>query len=141
MKENLAIGPAGYPLLMWPILELFRSQFFAVLAILQSALYLFGAAWLVDELRKTRLAKASYLVAIFLAFNPTLALNTISVGYELPVVALKLISFAAFLRYVQRRKVLNLKIEVFIASVSFASNFYATKINCLSNHFFPLFWG
>ena len=119
-EGKLSYWPAGYPLLMWPILELFRSQFFAVLAILQSALYLFGAAWLVDELRRTRLAKASYLIAIFLALNPTLALNTISVGYELPVVALSLISLAAFLRYVLVGKPLLLRPEVFIASVAFA---------------------
>ena len=119
-EGKLSYWPAGYPLLMWPILQIFQGQFFAFLAILQSALYFFGAAWLVDELRKTRLAKTSYLVAIFLAFNPTLALNTISVGYELPVVALSLISLAAFLRYVHAGKSKLLRPEVFIASASFA---------------------
>jgi len=119
-EDKLSYWPAGYPLLMWPLLLLVKGQFFAVLAILQSALYLFGAAWFVDELRKTRVAKASYLVAIFLALNPTLALNTISVGYELPVVALSLISVAAFLRYVHAGKPSLFRPEVFLASIAFA---------------------
>lgn len=140
-EGKLSYWPAGYPLLMWPVLELFRSQFFAVLAILQSALYLIGAAWLVDEFRKTRLAKASFLVATFLAFNPTIALNTISVGYELPVVALSLISLAAFLRYVQVGKASLLRREVFIASGSFAlATLMQPRLIVLAIIFFVI-WG
>ena len=59
-EGKLSYWPAGYPLLMWPVLELFKSQFFAVLAILQSALYLFGTAWLVDELRTVSLEVSGY---------------------------------------------------------------------------------
>jgi len=117
-EAKLSYWPAGYPLLMWPILELFRGQFFAVLAIIQSALYMFGAAWFADELSRTRVGKSSYLVAIFLAFNPTLALNTISVGYELPVVSLSLVATAAFIRYAMGNQDAICRWELALAAVA-----------------------
>jgi len=139
-EGKLSYWPAGYPLLMWPLLIFFKGQFFAVLAILQSALYLFGAAWLVDELRKTRVAKASYLVAIFLAFNPTLALNTISIGYELPVVALSLISLAAFLQFIYVGNSSFFSPNVLVASIAFTlATFMQPRLIILAITFF-LIW-
>jgi hypothetical protein len=119
-EGKLSYWPAGYPLLMWPVLEFLRGYFFAAIATLQSILYFLGSAWLVDELRKTRVAKASYLVAILLAFNPTLALNTISIGYELPVVSFSLISLAAFLHYATRNRNSLFTWEIIVASLAFA---------------------
>lgn len=119
-EGKLSYWPAGYPLLMWPILKLFGGNFFAAIAILQSILYFLGAAWLIDELRKTRLANVCYLYAILLSFNPTLALNTISIGYELPVVSMSLISAASFIRYANRIQKSILSWEVFVASIAFA---------------------
>jgi hypothetical protein len=88
------------------------------LAILQSLLYAIGSIWFVDELRRTRISKVSYLVAIFFALNPTLSLNTIAVGYELPVVALSLIALAALLRYFLEKKSSVICFEVLIATIS-----------------------
>jgi hypothetical protein len=140
-EDKLSYWPAGYPLLMWPIIELFRGYFFLVLAFLQSALYAASCAWLVDEIRKTNVAKASYLIALFLAFNPTLSLNTMSIGYELPVVALSLISVAALIRFFLNKKCKVLSGEIIIASVSFAlATFMQPRLIVIAFAFF-LIWG
>ncbi len=119
-EGKLSYWPAGYPLLMWPLIEIFRSYFFFALAFLQSALYALGSIWLVDEIRKTRIAKHSYLVAFLLGFNPTLFLNTIAIGYELPVVALSLISVAALLRFFNERRSSLISVELLVSSIAFA---------------------
>jgi len=117
-EGKLSYWPAGYPLLMWPIIEIFRGYFFLALSIVQSTVYAFGCVWLVDELRKTRLSKFAYLFALVLALNPTLSLNTISVGYELPVVSLSLISTAALIRFFVKRKQKLISFELFVAAIS-----------------------
>lgn len=119
-EGKLSYWPAGYPLLMWPVLVLFKGYFFMVLAILQSLIYALGSIWFVDEIRKTRVKKISYLLAFFLAYNPTLSLNTMSVGYEMPVVSLTLISMAALTRFFTRSSKSLFRWEVIVASISFS---------------------
>lgn len=140
-EGKLSYWPAGYPLLMWPLIELFRGYFFLVLAVLQSALYAVASAWLVDEIRKTRISSTSYLIALFFAINPTLTLNTISIGYELPVVAFSLISIAALIRFFQNEKSKILSVEAIVASVSFAlATFMQPRLLVIAFVFF-LVWG
>ena len=45
--RNLHYWPAGYPLLMWPIAALFKSQLLPVVAIIQSILYFLGSIYFV----------------------------------------------------------------------------------------------
>jgi len=138
-EEKLSYWPAGYPLLMWPIMELFRGYFFLVLAILQSSLYAFASIWFVDEMRRTRIPKISYLLALLLALNPTLALNTIAIGYELPVVSLSLISTSALLRYFLDGKNCWFCKEVFLASLAFAfATFMQPRLFVIAVSFFFL---
>ena len=136
---KLSYWPAGYPLLMWPLIEIFRGYFFFVLALLQSLIYTFGSIWFVDEIRKTRISKYSYLVALLLAFNPTLSLNTIAIGYELPVVALSLVSAAALLRYFNRKGTSLISPELLISSTAFAlATFMQPRLLVLAIAFFFL---
>jgi hypothetical protein len=138
-EGKLSYWPAGYPLLMWPLIEIFRSYFFFALVFLQSALYAFGSIWFVDEIRKTRISKYSYLVAFLLAFNPTLSLNTIAIGYELPVVALSLISVAALLRFFNERRSSLISIELIVSSMAFAIiTFMQPRLLVLAFAFFLL---
>jgi hypothetical protein len=136
-EGNLSYWPAGYPLLMWSLIEIFRAYFFFALAFLQSALYAFGSIWFVDEIRKTRISKHSYLVAVLLGFNPTLSLNTIAIGYELPVVALSLISVAALLRFFNERRSSLISVELLVSSVAFAiATFMQPRLLVLAFAFF-----
>jgi hypothetical protein len=122
---------------MWPLLEIFRSYFFFALAFLQSALYALGSIWFVDEIRKTKIAQHSHLVAFLLGFNPTLSLNTIAIGYELPVVALSLISVAALLRFFNERRSSLISVEVLVSSIAFAiATFMQPRLLVLAFAFF-----
>jgi hypothetical protein len=122
---------------MWPLIEIFRGYFFFALALLQSALYALGSIWFVDEIRKTRIAEHSYLVAFLLGFNPTLSLNTIAIGYELPVVALSLISVAALLRFFNERRSGLISIELLVSSIAFAiATFMQPRLLVLAFAFF-----
>jgi hypothetical protein len=116
---KLSYWPAGYPLLMWPLLILLKGSFFFGLALLQSLIYAFGCAFFIDELRRTRLTRFALPVALILTFNPTLALNTMAVGYELPAVALTLIAFAALMKNFRLSKPRVVSVEVIVASSSF----------------------
>jgi hypothetical protein len=116
---KLSYWPAGYPLLMWPLLILLKGSFFFGLALLQSLIYAFGCAFFIDELRRTRLTRFALPVALILTFNPTLALNTMAVGYELPAVALTLIAFAAMMKNFRLSKPRVVSVEVIVASSSF----------------------
>ena len=119
-EGKLAYWPAGYPILMWPLLALFKGSFFGALSFLQSFIYAVGCAFFVDELRRTRLIKFSYPAAIFLSFNPTMALNSIAVGYELPAVGLSLISLAAMMRFFRLGKKQVVSHESFISAISYS---------------------
>jgi len=116
---KLSYWPAGYPLLMWPLLIAFKGAFFGALAFMQSLLYAFACAFFVDELTRTRLKKFAVITALLLTFNPTLALNTIAVGYELPAVALSLIALAAMMRSFRLSKSSPLTVENLVANSSF----------------------
>jgi hypothetical protein len=95
----LSYWPAGYPFLLWLVGLIFGGWFFAIVAILQSALYAF-ACWLIAvEMKLGRLAKFAIPFLLILTLNPTLTLNTIAIGYELPTASLLLIALALMLRY------------------------------------------
>jgi len=138
-EGKLTYWPAGYPLLLWPIIEIFRGYFFLALSFFQSALYTLASIWFVDEVRKTRVSKVSYLIAVLLAFNPTLALNTIAIGYELPVVSFSLISFAALIRYFSGGKSSWISREIIFASLSFSfASFMQPRLLVIALAFFLL---
>lgn len=119
-EEKLLYWPAGYSLLIWPIIQVFQGYFFLALSLIQSLLYAAATFWFVEVIRKTRISRVSYGLAILLAFNPTLSLNTISVGYELPVVSMSLIAAAALLHYFLKERNGLLNWETFISAVAFA---------------------
>jgi hypothetical protein len=118
-ESNLSYWPAGYPLLMWPLLLILKGSFFFGLAFLQSLIYAFGCAFFVDELIRTRSAKFALPVALFLTFNPTISLNTIAIGYESPSVAFILIAVAAMMKNFRLSKTKALSVELLFASISF----------------------
>jgi len=62
-QTNLSYWPAGYPLLMWPLLVIFKSNFFGALAIVQSLLYAAGCALVVEEIRQTRLVRFTWPIS------------------------------------------------------------------------------
>ncbi len=81
-ESILNYWPAGYPLVIL-FLSLFgKSWVLTSLSIIQSALFSFAVYFFAVQVSKTRLKKYSFTTFIFVIFNPTLSLSSISVGYE-----------------------------------------------------------
>ena len=74
--------PAGYPLVIYFLSFIGSSWVLTTLTIFQSTLFSFATYFFAVELSKTRLKKYSYLVFLFILFNPTLTLSSIAIGYE-----------------------------------------------------------
>lgn len=116
----LSYWPAGYPLLLWLTGLVFGGFFFAAVAILQSALYAF-ACWLIAvEMKLGRLAKFATPFLLLLTLNPTLALNTIAIGYELPTASLLIIAIALMCRYFRLERSKLMAKETILAALSLA---------------------
>jgi hypothetical protein len=96
--------PAGYPILLYLLGLPLRSLTLVSAGILQTIIYAVASAYFVDALAKTRLKRFSVIVALFLAFNPTLSFGSYSIGYESFVAALLLIASALLIREFQSGK-------------------------------------
>ncbi len=73
--------PAGYPILLYLFGLPFRSLTLVSTGLIQTVIYALAAAYFVDCLAKTRLKRFALVIALLLAFNPTLSFGTYSFGY------------------------------------------------------------
>jgi hypothetical protein len=82
-KEGvLNYWPAGYPLLLLFLSLIGKSFVLTTLAVIQSAIFSFGAYFFAAQVAKTRLKNFAYLAFFLILINPTLSLSSIAVGYE-----------------------------------------------------------
>ena len=118
-KENkLSYWPAGYPILL-VINSLINHQWILTFAsISQSVLYFIGCGYFVDQIRRTRISKFSFLIAIVLAFNPTLSLSSIAIGYEAPAAALFLIALGLMIDSYISKKEKFISKQLILASIA-----------------------
>jgi len=82
-ESILHYWPAGYPLLMWILGALTPTLTVPIMAVLQSVLYAFSTAFFTQKLYDSTLRRFALPAALILTVSPTLALNTIAIGYEL----------------------------------------------------------
>jgi hypothetical protein len=59
----------------------------ALISFSQSIFYAYASYYFVKQLRGTRLQPYMFLIGLALAFNPTLSLSSLAVGYESPIAA------------------------------------------------------
>lgn len=138
-ERNLHYWPAGYPILIWMVGLVGQGSMLALVAVLQSLLYFAACAFFVNEIRQSRLVNFSWPIALFLTFNPTLALNTIAIGYELPTASFTLISVAALMRKVRTATPSVNDINLIIAAASFAlATFMQPRLALLALVFFAI---
>ena len=81
-KSILSYWPAGYPILIWLLAKISVVNAIWLLSFVQSSFYAFASFYFVKQLRDTKLSSYIFLVSIALAFNPTLSLSSLVVGYE-----------------------------------------------------------
>jgi hypothetical protein len=86
-KSILSYWPAGYPILIWFLTKLTIAHLLWVISLLQSLFYAYASYYFVKQLRDTKLRPYMFLIGIVLAFNPTLSLSSMAVGYESPIAA------------------------------------------------------
>lgn len=138
-ERNLHYWPAGYPILIWMVGMVGQGSMLALVAVLQSLLYFVACAFFVNEIRQSRLINFSWPIALFLTFNPTLALNTIAIGYELPTASFSLISVAALMRKVRIGTPKVCDNNLMIAAASFAlATFMQPRLVLLAPVFFVI---
>ena len=119
-ETNLHYWPAGYPLLIWIISFIGQGSTLALVALLQSLLYFLACAFFVDQIRQSRLVNFTIPIALVLTLNPTLALNTIAIGYELPTASFALFSIAFMMRFFRMQSGSIITVDTVLASASFA---------------------
>ena len=84
---TLSYWPAGYPILMWPIASISIPKLYFTLSFVQSIFFAFATYFLASKIRQSPLPFLAIWVSLFISFNPTLSLLTLSVGYEAPIAA------------------------------------------------------
>jgi hypothetical protein len=88
-----------------------------------------------------RLAKFAFPFLLILTLNPTLALNTIAIGYELPTASLLLIAIALMLRYFRSgRNRLVTRESIFAALALMLATLMQPRLIAFAAVIF-LFWG
>jgi hypothetical protein len=86
-KSILSYWPAGYPILIWLLPFVSLKYVIALISFSQSIFYAYASYYFVKQLRGTRLQPYMFLIGLALAFNPTLSLSSLAVGYESPIAA------------------------------------------------------
>ena len=139
--RNLYYWPAGYPILIWGLLFVFKGNLFIALSIFQSLFYAGACLYFVQQVRTTRLHRLVYPMALILAFNPTLTLSSIVVGYESLAASCVILAIALMISYSKslEKSIFDLRILSAASAISFAS-FLQPRIIALAVVFF-LFWG
>lgn len=81
-QRVLSYMPAGYPILIWLVTKISIIHVIWLLSFIQSSFYAYASYFFVKQLRDTKLSPYMFLIGIALAFNPTLSLSSLVVGYE-----------------------------------------------------------
>ena len=104
--------PAGYPLVMWVLGAINYQLILPTMAVVQSVLFAFSTAYFGQKLERTSLRRFSLPTVFFLTINPTLALNTIAIGYELISASIFLLVMGLFidLKSSEKPGLLNIKL-------------------------------
>jgi hypothetical protein len=100
-KSILSYWPAGYPILLWGLAKISITQIIWLISITQSIFYAYASYYFVKQLRDTKLRPYLFLIGIFLAFNPTLSLSSMAVGYESPIAACMLMVVGLIIKSLQ----------------------------------------
>jgi len=111
----LAYMPAGYPILIWFCAKISVTNAVWILSFLQSAFYAFSSYYFLKQLRNTKLRPYIFLIGLALAFNPTLSLSTLVVGYESILTSCMLMIAGIVIK--SKQTIINRKFGIYIVGV------------------------
>ena len=90
-QSELSFWPAGYPIFIWFLCKISLANVGLIISIIQSIFYAYACYFFVNEFRRTKLHKTTIFIALLLAFNPTLSLSSLVIGYESPIASCMLL--------------------------------------------------
>ena len=111
----LSFMPAGYPILIWLIAKISVVHCVWLLCFFQSAFYAFASYYFVRQIRDTKLRPYIILIGLALAFNPTLSLTTLVVGYESILTSCMLMIAGIVIK--SKQTIINRKFGIYIVGV------------------------
>ena len=114
-KPILSFWPAGYPILIWLLAKISVAHAIWLLSLVQSAFYAYASYYFVKQLRDTKLLPYIFLIGAALAFNPTLSLSSLAVGYESPIASCMLMVVGFIIK--SRQSLENQKFGIYIVGV------------------------
>jgi len=122
-QGKLSYWPAGYPLLIWPLAEISLTKVFYLLSSIQSLFFAFATFFFTSQIAKSKLAYLATFTSLLISFNPTLSLNSLSVGYETPISACLMIAIGIIIKYRNSEES-----KISLAAVGFVSFWFALAI-------------
>lgn len=114
-KSILSYWPAGYPVLIWIIAKISVAHAILLLSLVQSVFYAFASYYFVKQFRDTKMRPYVFLIGVALAFNPTLSLSSLAVGYESPIASCMLMVIGLIIK--SRQLIENQKFGIYIVGV------------------------
>ena len=114
-KSILSFWPAGYPILIWLLAKISVVNAIWLLSFMQSVFYAYASYYFVRQLRDTKLRPYIFLIGIVLAFNPTLSLSSLAVGYESAIASCMLMIIGLIIK--SRQSLENRKFGIYIVGV------------------------
>jgi hypothetical protein len=122
-QGKLSYWPAGYPLLIWPLAEISLTKVFYLLSSIQSLLFAFATYFFTNQIAKSKIAYLATFTSLLISFNPTLSLNSLSVGYETPISACLMMAIGIIIKHRNSEES-----KISLAVVGFASSWFALAI-------------
>jgi hypothetical protein len=84
-RQVLNYWPAGYPILLWPFGIIAPLKILYLASFTQSIFFAFSTYFFTKKILESHLKYLAFGLAFLISFNPTLSLNSLAIGYEVPV--------------------------------------------------------
>ena len=97
-KEILSYWPAGYPILIWLLTKISLVNLGWFISLTQSLFYAYSSYYFTKQLSRTNLRRWVFFISVVIAFNPTLSLSSMLVGYESPIASCMMMSLGLILK-------------------------------------------
>jgi hypothetical protein len=139
-QSELSFWPAGYPILIWLLCKISLANIYFLISIVQSLFYAFACYFFVSQFRNTKLNKIVVFVALLLAFNPTLSLSSLVVGYESPIASCMLLITGLILKLRNKQVDSRFVILTSIVGLLFALSAFMQPRWILTTLVVVIFW-
>jgi len=83
-RQVLNYWPAGYPILLWPFGIIAPLKILYLASFTQSIFFAFSTYFFTRKILESHLKYLAFGLAFLISFNPTLSLNSLAIGYEVP---------------------------------------------------------